>query len=289
MSERIGSQMSQERNVEKNKDEGNEGDQQLLSYWRRTFYVGLHWVLLFFTLYTFLFISNYGTLVPLLIVQVLYSFKIKKYKLALLPKKVTNRFYATRFYDRLIRKPKADRGLGILRWIGLVFLFFGLLLLKVALSNAPIVDLDEMTVVRGTFEDYQKLGRKNFCGELILTIRLEDGSLAKFYDSGPPSFQKIGNFYVSGPQSLQNLAKNKEMEMTLWTIPSPFRTGIDCSEYPTIEQVKSKVYQRLYDKNRYESSSRFLYTAGILLSICGSAIMFYLVCHSGKIKTDSSD
>ena len=228
---------------------------------------------MFCSLYTILFISWYGFLVPAAIAQTLYSFKIKKYKIALLPEQLTNWLYSTIFYDRFIRKVRVDKELRQCRTRGLWMLLLGMSLLWMDYSSPGGLDLDKFVVVRGIFEGYEKLGRKNPCGSLLLTICLEDGTLAKFRDSGAPN--------------LKELEKNKGMGVALWAKATPRSMYPECREFPAIAQIQSRGYQRLYNKNQSGLVSVIYTMVGILLTICGCGFMLYIACQSDETTGNS--
>ena len=55
------------------------------------FYVGITWIFWLLSLFTLLFIHANGSLIPLAVAQLFYKFKIKKHKLAVLPRPVIAR------------------------------------------------------------------------------------------------------------------------------------------------------------------------------------------------------
>jgi len=69
--------------------------------------------------------------------------------------------------------------------------------------------------------------------------------LAKFFDIGPPNFEE--------------LTKNKGMEVTVWTLTSPFMSAPECRKYPDIKQIQGELYQRFYNKTDPDSFPARLY------------------------------
>ena len=241
-----------------------------LPRWRRSLYVGMFWGFMVCSLYTVIFFSWYGCLVPGTFAQLIYSFGIKKNKLAMIPhqKQLTAWLHATRFYDRFVRRANADKKLRLFRTRGFLLLFLGLSLLGISYSDPPVVDLNDMKVVRGTFEGYSERGRKNPCGSLLLTIRLEDGTLAKFRDGGA---------------NLKNLYNNKGMDVIIWEEPTPHSIIPECREFPAMAQIQSKGYTRFYNKQRSEKIHLWTFIAGIAFTIGGSVVMLIIALKSEEI------
>jgi hypothetical protein len=121
-----------------------------------------------------------------------------------------------------------------------------------------------MVVVRGTYEGYERLGRKNPCGSVILSIRLEDGTLAKYFDGGP---------------SVKEIIKHKGMAVTIWESPTPKNVSLyaECSKIPSVAQIQSEVYQRLYNKQGCEAGRQFTFILGLILTAAGFAFLLNVV------------
>ena len=136
-----------------------------------------------------------------------------------------------------------EQRLQLHRRAGIFLLIFGLIVLVRALTSP--VDVKDMTVVRGTFESYIK-NSKN-CGTGILNVRLEDGTLAAFWDNGSPIIKEL---------------ETNKGEMLTMTILKDFWT---CKGVPQLAQIQSKGYQRFYDKKHNENIR--------LITICCSIVI----------------
>lgn len=255
----VGEQMAETSENEKKSQQ----DISLLPRWRQSLYVGMFWVFMVFSIYTVIFISWYGCLVPGIFAQLLYSFAIKKNKLEIIPcqKQLTAWLHATRFYDRFVRRPNADKGLRLLKKRGFLLIFVGLIPLVLHYSRSPVVDLEDMKVVRGTFEGYSKRGRKHPCGKLLLSIRLKDGTLAKYHNTGT---------------NLNTLNETIGMDVTIWEKQTSHSIFPECREFPRMAQIQSKGYSRSYNKQRSKKISLWLLIIGTGFTASGSVIIAYI-------------
>jgi hypothetical protein len=246
-----------------------------LSKGRRYVYAGIFWFFAIGTLFTGFFVSWYGTLLPLFIANMLHRYLIKRKNIAIFPYQgqLTAWLYTTRIYDRFVRRVKVDKEARSRRFFGFMMLIGGVTFLGFYYSQPTVDNLEDMPIVRGTYESSIQLGRKNPCGGLILTIRLENGTLAKYFDS-----------WSEGVKELQ---KHKGMEVTIWERKDPKSIIPECRKYSQIAQIQSEVYERFYNKQRIETISLCFAIIGIIFTTSGLAILLIVVLLPEEITIDS--
>jgi hypothetical protein len=208
-----------------------------LPLWRRSVYVGIFWALWSFSLYTLFFISWYGFLLPAGVALIFNKYWIKKNKLAVFPQWV----YASLLYDIFVRRINGNKSLELSRKRSLYALVFGCIFLGLAYGN-PVLNLDDMVVVRASYDSFQKLHGRKTCGEMVLSFRLEDGRLVKFYDSMLPDTPRF-----------KELENTKGEFLSIWEYPTTRSPIPACRKYPEIAQIQGTGFQRLYNKERRES------------------------------------
>ena len=229
--------------------------------WRRFFSVGLVWFFILLSLYTLFFVSRLGFFIPAAFGQAAYSFENKRYKLYIVPKQLLRWLYSTLFYEVVFRRPRADKAFASVRNLTFLFITLGATFLTVGTSNGPVLDLDDMSVVTGVVEDYQKLSRRNFCGDYVLILKKDDGTLERYFENSLAS--------------LVGRQKNIGKQVILWTQPYSFYASPKCKRYDYIWQIAGGGFEKKYlkwerEKNSYYTrliSGLFL-TIGIVLLVC---------------------
>lgn len=143
--------------------------------------VGMFWDLLFSFVFITLFVSTFGVLLFATAV-ILREFWLKKHQVAVLPQPFIAWIHQTRIYDVFVRRIHANRNLRACRYCGIWFFTIGVIILATNITR-PVLDLEEMVVERGTYSHVIKLGRRNPCGNVLLTFHREDGTPFQFWGS----------------------------------------------------------------------------------------------------------
>lgn len=249
--------MNESENTDRSEIELHE-DIQNISSQKQAFYVGIIWALWFFSLYTAVFISWYGTLIPFAIAQLLYVRWIRKKGLHSVPLWVRK----TRFYDRFVRQVTGKKSLRSFRSLGLLLLGLGLIQM-VSVINDPTISLDDMIFVHGVFQKAVRLGIKNPCGDMILTFRLDDGKSMKFFSAMPRN-------------RLHELKDIKEEQFSLWAT-TDHSIIPQCREFPMLRQIKGNFFQDLYDQDRVQRLYQFRWMLSIFLLVVGGAVLLRIL------------
>jgi hypothetical protein len=265
---------SDDKEKSKNGEEETQENKPTISPRRRAIYVGVVWIFWICSLYTLIFVSWFGFLLPLTVAQLLYVFWIRKNKLAVLPyqRQLMAWVQTTRIYDMFVCRVNGNRYLDPYRRFGLYFLMVGLIPLVVVFTD-PTLDLDEMVVVQGTYESYKTVGRKNPCGDLLLTFRLEDSTPVQFWDT-----------WGRNKSNLRELEQTKGEILTVWGRPKTTSMVPECRKYSSVAQIQSEGYQRLYDKKRSEKANRIFLNASEFLMTCGGLCLLRIVWVNRKKK-----
>jgi hypothetical protein len=102
-------------------------EEKKVSKCRRYIYADTFWFFVICTLYTVLYISWFGTRLPLWIVGILYAFTIKKRKIIIFPYQlqISTWLYETKLYNRFVRRLKYDKESRTRRTLGFMMLFLG--------------------------------------------------------------------------------------------------------------------------------------------------------------------
>ena len=237
------------------------------------FYVGITWIFWLLSLFTLFFIHAHRSIIPFAVAQLFYKFKIKKHKLAVLPRPVIARWHTSRLYNIFVSRVNGDRILTPYRNLGLVFLLFGIIPLLVGFASR-VPDLDQMVIVRGTYEGYQELLGRGRCAHVIINIRLKDGSKLQILDI-------IGE----NDSPVRQLEQSKGEELTIWG--SSRRFPPECRKFLHIHQVQSKGYQHFYNKERVKQTDRFFIYVSIFFMACGGLCLLRVVC-SGRARQKST-
>lgn len=237
--------------------------------WRKKLSVATIWCLLLIALYTGLFVSRVGMLIPAGFAQVVYLYEKKKYNLYMIPKQLIERIHSTRFYDKFFRIAPANKTWRCVRNLTLGMVVASGIIHLVSLSDGPILDLDDMSVVQGTIEDCKRLARRNHCGSHILTIRKEDGGVEIFYES---------------TLSRRDLQIGKEV--TIWTQPHSFFADPACKKYNNIWQTKGNFFSDSYDKGQREIIVRLMNIVSNTFFAMGMILLACLVSYPPDNPTD---
>ncbi|MDR3629927.1 MAG: hypothetical protein P4L42_06280 [Desulfocapsaceae bacterium] len=249
-------------NFSRNPKEDSQKKIPQLSPWKQVIYVCVVWIFWVISLYTLIFISWFGALAPFTVAQLTYSRGIKKNKLALFPyqRQFKKCVHATLFYDMLIRKVNGNKSLLVCRHYGLFSLVIGLFVIAF-LYTSPVLNLDDMFFMRGTYESYLTLNQKNTCGQVLLTFRQEDGTLVNLWD-------------VIAPKELE---KTKGDLLSIWGEPKTRSVFAECRKYPSVAQIIGNRYQRLYERKRVKKTHRVFLNIAIFLITCSCLCLSRIV------------
>ncbi|MFT5700439.1 MAG: hypothetical protein ACI8ZB_003313 [Desulforhopalus sp.] len=208
-------------------------------------YVSAFWALILVSILVFFFISRIGVFLVLLIAQIIYTFKIKKYELYVFPRVWIDRLNSNRFYNKFYRVPCTNKTWSIVSNIALFMVFLSGLVYQVSLVDGPIIYLEDMTLTQGVLEGCRKLTstRKSYsCGDYQLTVRKNNGEKAMFYES------------TLSRRDLQ-IGKN----VTLWTQSFSYWAPPHCKKYPQVWQFEGPgLYIDRYDMDKRKRNDNVL-------------------------------
>lgn len=245
-------------------------DQPNFSPRKRALFICTHWVLFFLTLYYLIFsTSSILCLLSVLVSFFYYGCKIYNNRLAVLPYQsqfvywLKNSHFFNKFQEIFYRRIQGNLNLKQCRTLGFYLFFLGLLLLVIIFTD-PIIEIDKMVVVQGAYDSKKKLGRKNYCGNWILSFRKQDGSLTHYY---APSLDS----------TLLALERTKGEVHTIWEESNKLSPIPECRKYPSIAQIHGIGIRYHYDKARRKKARWFLYTISTIVLLSSGLCLLGVV------------
>lgn len=206
-----------------------------------------------YNLFLFPFISALATFVE-------YWLR-KKYNVAFLPRRFLNWLYATWVWDMFVVRSKGNPKASTLKkyaW-GCFFIGSGFLYI-VHTDTFAAIDLDEMRVVTGTFENFERNTGRRSCGDMI-TLRLEDGRVENFWRR----LRKEDADYLSHING---------QKVTVWLQTNRDHLNPQCRKFEEVQQLQhdDHIVGLPYNKTHSER------TKGLFLNIAKALFGIGLLC-----------